>query len=179
MKTVVLGDPPEVLISLIANRKRLGLDTHDEVWNGEYHMAPAANFQHGKVIGELVRFLGDVGDRVGLTVTVEFNLGDLTNFRVPDLGLHRSESTNDWLSTAAVVVEVRSPDDESYAKFDFYFEHGVEEILIADLTTKRAHWFLRGPSEFEPASRSDLLGLTTSEVASALGWQRDLSPSAL
>ena len=44
MKTVVLGDPPPVLASLIAERKRLGLDTHDEVWQGEYHMAPAASF---------------------------------------------------------------------------------------------------------------------------------------
>jgi hypothetical protein len=39
MKTVVLGDPPLVLTSLIADRKRLGLDSHDEAWNGEYQLS--------------------------------------------------------------------------------------------------------------------------------------------
>jgi hypothetical protein len=35
------------LDALIARRRALGLDTHDEVWNGEYHMAPAAHSSHG------------------------------------------------------------------------------------------------------------------------------------
>ena len=43
VRTVVLGPPPAEISALIARRHALGLDTHDEVWEGEYHMAPAAN----------------------------------------------------------------------------------------------------------------------------------------
>jgi hypothetical protein len=58
MKTVVLGDPPAVLVTLFEERKRPGLDTHDEIWNGEYHMAPAAAFSHGRMQGLLGSFEG-------------------------------------------------------------------------------------------------------------------------
>ena len=71
MRTVVLGPRPPELDALIARRRSLGLDTHDEVWKGEYHMAPAA-----------------------------------------------------------VVVEIESPDDETWDKLDFYADHGVDGLLI-------------------------------------------------
>jgi Uma2 family endonuclease len=153
MKTVVLGDPPPVLVSLIAERRRLGQDTHDEVWNGEYHMAPAPSFAHA---------------RCGL----EFNLGSSKNFRVPDLGVHRGQPSGVWIETAAIVVEVRSPDDESYEKFEFYAEHGVEEILIADLATRTVTWFVRSETEpgFVATAASAVLGLTAAEIAAALNW---------
>jgi Uma2 family endonuclease len=169
MRTVVLGDPPSVLVSLISDRQRLGLDTHDEVWQGDYHMAPAANFQHGRVQFEIARLL-DSQVPPGLVLGLEFNLGDKTNFRVPDLGIHRGDPSGSWFATAAIVVEVRSPDDESYEKFDFYFEHGVEEILIADLTTHEVRWFARGADGFVDADRSALLGVTSADVAAVAGW---------
>jgi Uma2 family endonuclease len=173
MRTVVLGDPPSVLVSLISDRQRLGLDTHDEVWQGDYHMAPAANFQHGQIQLEIaILFKGRVPE--DLVVGLEFNLGDKANFRVPDLGVHRGEPSGSWFATAAIVVEVRSPDDESYEKFDFYFEHGVEEILIADLTTREARWFRRGVDGFVDADRSALLGVTSADVAAVAGWSGSL-----
>jgi Uma2 family endonuclease len=169
MRTVVLGDPPPVLVSLISDRQRLGLDTHDEVWQGEYHMAPAANFQHGQVQLEIAILLKRrVPD--GFVVGLEFNLGEKTNFRVPDLGVHRGKPSASWFATAAIVVEVRSPDDETFDKFDFYFKHAVEEILVADLTTHEVHWFLRSSTGFANAARSELCGITEAEVAAVLGW---------
>jgi hypothetical protein len=36
MRTVVLGPRPPELDALIARRRSLGLDTHDEVWKGEH-----------------------------------------------------------------------------------------------------------------------------------------------
>ncbi len=170
MKTVVLGDPPEVLISLISERQRLGLDTHDEVWQGDYHMAPAANFQHGRVGAELVGLFQAPARVAGLTVSLEFNVGDPQNFRVPDLGVHRGQPSGVWIDSAAIVVEVRSPDDETYDKFDFYFERGIEEVLVTDLATKVVTWFVRGDSAFVHNDRSEILGLTTADVAAALDW---------
>jgi hypothetical protein len=37
MKTVVLGPRPQALEALIQRRQALGLDIHDEVWDGAYH----------------------------------------------------------------------------------------------------------------------------------------------
>ena len=170
MKTVVLGDPPEVLVSLIADRKRLGLDTHDEVWQGEYHMAPAASFEHSTAITLITELFLGVGRERGFRPSVEFNLGSPANFRVPDAGLHRGSPRGVWLQTAAIVVEIRSPDDESYDKFSFYFDHDVEEILIADLATQTVQWFVRGDEAFEASDVSALLSLTSTEVAAALDW---------
>ncbi len=47
MRTVVLGERPPELEALIDKRRRLGLDGHDEVWDGVYVMAPHAHSDHG------------------------------------------------------------------------------------------------------------------------------------
>jgi Uma2 family endonuclease len=69
-----------------------------------------------------------------------------------------------------IVVEVRSPDDETYEKFRFHFEHNVEEIVVADLVTKTVEWFTRSTDTFDRIDRSELLGVSASDVAAALGW---------
>ncbi len=170
MRTVILGEPPPVISSLIADRQRLGHDTHDELWEGDYHMAPAANSGHGYIQGILVRVLGTAADATDLYVTVEFNLGDPQNFRVPDIGFHRSLPTETWVPTAEVVVEVRSPDDESYEKFGHYFDHGVEEVLITDLTTHEVQWYRRGDAGFERCDASAVLRVDDVTVRAALSW---------
>jgi Uma2 family endonuclease len=170
MKTVVLGDPPPVLVSLFEERKRIGADTHDEIWDGEYHMAPAASFWHGRVQGILFGLLDRHATPLGFTAGLDFNLGVLKNFRVPDLGVHRGSPDLLWFDTAMIVVEVRSPDDETYDKFDFYFDHGVEEILVADLVTQTAKWFVRNADGFVELDRSDLLNISSTDVLSALAW---------
>jgi Uma2 family endonuclease len=170
MKTVVLGDMPTVLSSLIAERQRLGLDTHDEIWEGSYHMAPAPTGKHAKSGATIVRLLSDAADLIGLYSTLEFNLGGPKNFRVPDLGFHRTDPVGAWHETAAVVVEVRSPDDESYEKFDFYFDHGVQEILIADIETEVVQWYRRGETRFETIETSQVLVVSGEQIRIALGW---------
>jgi Uma2 family endonuclease len=172
---VVLGDPPPALTSLIAERKRLGLDTHDELWRApsgdtEYHMAPAASFQHGKIQIALGVLLTKATTGTDYCVGAEFNLGTQENFRVPDLGVHRGLPNGIWLSTAAILVEVKSPNDETYDKFDFYFARNVEEILIADLASSTVSWFVRSNTGFVRAESSAILGLSINDVASALEW---------
>ncbi len=41
--TVVVGERPPELESFLARRCTLGLDGHDEVWEGAYHVAPHAH----------------------------------------------------------------------------------------------------------------------------------------
>ena len=75
-----------------------------------------------------------------------------------------------WLPTALIVVEVVSPDDETYQKFEFYFAHGVEELVVADPDSRTVRWWRRGDASFEPVDVSPLLGVDVAEVASLIDW---------
>jgi hypothetical protein len=170
VKTVVLGPPPGELAALIERRQRQALDMFDEMWKGSYHMAPALHPSHGCVANELTVLLAPCASRVGLVGTGPFNLGSAADFRVPDGGFHRSLPTTVWVSTAAVVVEIVSPDDETYDKFAFYAQHGVDELLVADPATRRVRcWGLEGERYVETAS-SELLEVTVDELTYAIPW---------
>lgn len=54
------------------------------------------------------------------------------DWRVPDQVVARPGSTygDAGLATAELVVEIRSPGDDSYRKLPFYAERGVREVLI-------------------------------------------------
>jgi Uma2 family endonuclease len=68
------------------------------------------------------------------------------------------------------VVEVASPGDDSWRKFDFYAAHGVDEVLIADPQTSTLHWFDLVGDRYQPTHRSDLLGVDVAEVHAAIDW---------
>ena len=132
MRTVFLGERPAELEAFLTRRRALGQDQHDEAWEGEYHVAPYAHSHHGLVQNQLTRVLGPRGDREALIGTNGFNLGTGPfDFRVPDGGFFREPPHELYVPTAVVVIEVLSPDDETYDKLDFYAAHGVQEILIA------------------------------------------------
>ena len=75
-----------------------------------------------------------------------------------------------WNPTAAIVVEVVSPGDESRRKLDYYFRCGVEELLIVEPELGTLEWFARAADGFEPANGSAILGLTGSDLADAIDW---------
>src|SRR5438045_2437511 len=104
MKLVVVGDPPVEITSFLARRRALGQDGHDEMWEGDYHVVPAAHGWHGWLSATLARLLGPLADLAGLVGSTEFNLGELGDFRVPDLGYHRGIPSEVFMPTAAIVV---------------------------------------------------------------------------
>ncbi len=75
-----------------------------------------------------------------------------------------------WNPTAALVVEILSPEDESRRKLDFYVRAGVEEVLIVDPDERTVEWLARGRDGFEPADGSDLLGITSTDLADRIDW---------
>ena len=130
---MVLNEPiPVEVTDLLARRRALGLDKHDEIWDGEYHMNAAANIRHARVQALLAHTLITLADASGFVTVMEFNLGDPNDFRVPDLGVIERESDDVWADTALIVVEVLSPDDESLQKFGHYADHEVDEVWIVD-----------------------------------------------
>lgn len=172
MRTVVLGERPAELEALIDKRRRLGLDHHDEVWDGVYVMAPHAHSDHGIVADELKGQLFRRAKAAGLLPGDSFNVGEPTNFRVPDGGYHRTRPGTLYVPTAAVILEVLSPDDETFAKFDFYAAHGVDELLVADpdTCTVRCWHLVDGAYAEQPASA--LLDVGMSTLVAEVDWPR-------
>ncbi|WP_165486247.1 Uma2 family endonuclease [Frankia sp. Cppng1_Ct_nod] len=170
MRTVVLGERPRVLEEFIARRQTLGQDTFDEVWNGEYHMAPGPSAEHGRVDYELSALLRPRARAAGLVGTGPFNLGRRDDYRVPDGGLHRGSPSGVFLPTAAVVIEIVSPDDETFAKIDFYAAHGVDELVVADPARRTVQIWQLVNGKYDETGRSDLLHVTAAELTRDIDW---------
>ena len=170
MKTVVLGPPPAELEELIRRRQKLGIDTFDEVWEGSYHVAPAAHPVHGYLDNELAVLLAPVARSAGLVGTGPFNLGNPDDYRVPDRGYHRGLPTTTWVPTAAVVVEVVSPDDETYEKFGFYAAHDVDELIVADPAGRTVTCWARHGLAYRELPESALLGVTAHWLRDNVVW---------
>lgn len=170
MKTVVLGPPPADVEAFLERRRALGQDLYDEIWEGEYHVAPAPHLWHAYLENALGVLLDPYARTGGLVGTGPFNLGDPDDFRVPDRGYHRSLPSAVWVPTAAIVVEVVSPDDETWLKFDFYAGRGVDEVCIADPMTRELRWFALEGGSYEEATASALLGVTVPDLTAQIDW---------
>jgi Uma2 family endonuclease len=170
VKTVVLGPRPAELEEMIQRRRKLGIDVFDEVWEGSYHMAPAAHPRHGYVARQLAVLLAPLARHAGLVGTDPFNLGQPNDFRVPDGGYHRGLPTTTWVPTAAVVVEVVSPDDETYDKFAFYGAHFVDELIVADPAARTVTCWAREGAAYREVAESALLGATAQWLRDGIDW---------
>ena len=170
MRTLFVTDPPIQVEDWLARRRALGQDRFDEVWEGEYHVAPAPSGRHAQV-----------DDRLGWVLRPTRRARGPARRHVLQ---HRHARTSGsqtgvlprgrpgrWNPTAAIVVEVVSPGDESRRKLDFYHRVGVEEVLIVDPDARTVEWFTRGPDAFRPADGSILLGITiTADLAARIDW---------
>lgn len=167
VKTVVLGPPPPELETLIQRRRALGLDGYDEVWSGEYHVAPAANSRHGAVQAAVLALLRECAGDPRLVVG-PFNLGTANDYRVPDGGVLRDGGSGLYLDTAALVLEVISPDDESYAKLEHYARHGVSELLYVDPERGDVQLRRLAGRDYRPVEHLTVVDLAAAQVLACL-----------
>jgi Uma2 family endonuclease len=129
MPTLVRDPRPAEFEALLERRRRLGQDRFDEVWEGVLHMNPAPSGRHARVEAQLLVLLQAPAAAASLTVVGQFNLGKNENdYRVPDGGAHRDFTDRVFYPTAALVIEIVSPGDESWGKLDFYAEHGSRRL---------------------------------------------------
>ncbi len=172
MRTLVLDPPTAGLEPLLARRRRAGLDRLDEIWEGVYHMVPAPSGEHAEISQQLAELLGPAARAAGLAPAMgEFNLGDSEeDFRVPDGGVHRTRPRGIWHPTAALVVEIISPGDETWQKLPFYAAHRVDEVLIVDPAERAIHWLELADGEYRPLERSKLVDLGPVELAGRIDW---------
>lgn len=170
MRTVLLGEPPKELQAWLDRRRELGQDGFDEVWDGEYHVAPMAHGRQGWTDEEIVTALRTRARAAGLRGSGPINVGQPDNYRVPDRAYLRTRRTALWNPTVTIAVEIISAGDESRLKFDFYFQADVEELLLVDPLARTVEWFARSAGGFVPSAGSALLSVTAAELAAEIEW---------
>ena len=111
-------------------------------------MPPVPNREHQNFEYALERWLRDYwAEPRGCRVYHNVNLASVggwpeKDYRVPDLVLLTPDcfhiDHNEYFEgPPTVVVEIRSPDDESYEKLPWYAELGVPEVWIIDRDSRR------------------------------------------
>lgn len=126
---------------LIQERKRLGADRYDEVWDGVYVMPSMPSLEHQELVHDLDTIFGEVVERPGLgKIYPGINVSDRgadwkKNYRVPDLVIVLKNSRAISHSTHVqggpdFLVEIESPGDDSEEKVPFYGQIGVRELLL-------------------------------------------------
>lgn len=142
MSRAVTALVPEAILEVRAHQ---GLDLFDEMWDGVLHMVPPPGYVRQTVGTKLLSFLEPRLSARGIEVRYEmgvFRPGSAgRDYRVPDLVFFSADRpglvTERGLEGAPLaVVEVRSPDDETFEKFDFWAALGVPEIVVITPDTR-------------------------------------------
>lgn len=135
-------------------------------------MVPAPRGEHADIAHQLAVILDGPARDAGLAPAIgEFNLGESEHdYRVPDGAIHRARPRGVWLATAAIVIEIVSPGDESWDKLPFYARQGVDEVVIVDPYARAAHWLALAEGRYEPIARSRLIDLGAADLAERIDW---------
>lgn len=172
MRVLALDSSLPEIEALLEARRVSGRDRSDEMWDGVLHLSPHADFRHARLSQQLAELLGPLARGSGLIPAVaEFNLGDSDqDYRVPDGGLVRARIDALFVASAALVIEIRSPGDESWEKLPFYAAHGVDEVLIVDPQTREVNWLRLRDGGYVAAERSALIELSAARLTAELVW---------
>jgi len=125
----------EVDERLIVERHRLGLDKRDEMWDGVLHMVPPASRRHQTIEFALGHALQAQAVARGLQVLAEtgtFAADD--DYKVPDFVVFDEQAASERGIDGApkLVVEIRSPGDETMDKIPWYLARGTTAVLVVD-----------------------------------------------
>jgi Uma2 family endonuclease len=171
MPTLVRDPQPAEFEALLERRRRLGQDRFDEVWNGVRHMNPAPSYEHQRISQQLAEALGPLARAAGLEPVIGgVNIGSENDYRIPDGGLYRPGAGGTWLPTAALVLEILSPDDETYAKLPFYAACQVDEVLIVHPPEREVKWLGLAGGAYQSLAKSGLIDLGPDELARRIDW---------
>lgn len=130
MRLAMIEDP-----HLLEERRRMGGDRWDEVWEGVLHMVPAPSERHQHFGGQLFVVLDRLARARELKAAYELGMYRADDdYRQPDLAVYRHDQTSGrGLEAAAeLLVEIMSPRDESRAKLPWYAARAVREVLLID-----------------------------------------------
>ena len=134
-------------------RHRLGHDHQDEMWEGVLHMVPQPASRHQRLaheIGAMLLPLAKAKGLLGMQEPALYSPRRDDSWRVPELAYAGPEHVSERgiEGRAELVVEIRSPRDETYDKLPFYAAMGCQEVLVIDRDTCAVELFSLEGSEF-------------------------------
>lgn len=123
---------------MLAARRLRGMDRRDEMWEGVLHMVPPPFERHQAIEAELVVALRAVARAHRLKVRSEVGVfAAADDYRVPDVVVYSAAVATERGVDGApqLVVEVRSPGDETSEKVPWYLDRGARAVLVIDRDT--------------------------------------------
>ena len=161
MKIVAAEAPP----GLVEERRRMGHDRFDEMWEGVLHMNAVPHREHQYLALSLGSWLLQHWNKLPeRKVFPERNVSLPgawpKDYRIPDLVLTVAERFEYDQGThiegpPLVCIEIHSPNDEAYEKLDFYARLGVPEVWIIHRDTKAVELFsLTDSGTYQPVEPS-------------------------
>lgn len=149
------------------------------MWEGVLHMTPAPSVEHQRILDELLEFLRPrlrESRRGALVSGINVFATDI-DYRIPDLTFISSERGHvlheDGVRGGGpdAVIEIRSPEDETYEKLPFYASVGIREVIVCHRDTKEPEIFHLTGSQYVILQRdtggwlrSDVLGIAFRRV---------------
>jgi Uma2 family endonuclease len=139
-------------------------------------MVPSPSERHQAVAAELFLVLAPLAKAHGLLPRYDptglFRPGVDNDYRVPDQMYARPEvrSERGIEGAASLVVEILSPNDETYQKLDWYAGVGVGEVLVIEPGTRRVELFVNQDGRMEPVEPAviECLGVRAETVEGKL-----------
>jgi Uma2 family endonuclease len=137
----VLINDPLMEVKFRSDREECDSSRWDEVWEGVLVVPPIPNDDHQDLVGKIYLALFDVSQktkkglvRPGVNVT-DRHPGWKDNYRVPDVVVYLFTNPainhgSHWTGGPDFLVEVLSPGERAYAKFDFYAKVRTQEIML-------------------------------------------------
>lgn len=167
--SVVRITDPAAAREYIRQRQELGLDQHDEVWDGVYVVAPLATNPHQDVSTALAGlFFFAINLEARGRVLAGANISDRregweSNYRVPDVVVVLNEGRavdcgTHWMGGPDFLVEVRSPGDDTNDKIPFYSSVGVRELLVVHRDTRELRLYRHDGQELVEVPPSEHQG---------------------
>jgi Uma2 family endonuclease len=119
-------------------------------------------------IGAVLHPLAKAKGLLGMQEPSVFNPHRGDSWRVPELGYARPEHVSERgiEGRAELVVEVRSPRDETYDKLPFYAEMGCQEVLVVDRDTCAVELFRLEGDGYERSEREVRLASVDATITS-------------
>ena len=161
---------------LIAERRAAGGDKYDEVWEGDYVLAPIADDEHQDVQAALIAVSYQVMKPQGALVRAGVNVSDRDdqwehNYRCPDgvvflAGTSARSCGSHWVGGPDFAVEILSPGDRTPKKLPFYASVNVRELLVIARKPWSLELFRLRDGELASVGRIDVSSgdLLTSDV---------------
>jgi len=181
MPALILNE--HVSDEVIAERKRLGLDRWDEVWDGVYVVMTEPNNEHQKFVLKLAMALEANVDQLGRGETFPgCNVSDRTadwreNYRCPDVAVYLDgnpaiDRDTHWQGGPDLAIEIVSPGDRSREKLGLYAAVGTREVLIIDREPWRLELYRNdGSAEMKLIGIAEHDGATIRSEAVPLAWK--------